>query len=85
MNLALVPRPQERLSPLERLEVLCDPGSINLLRSDVRSRRMGDKARAGDGVLGASARVDRDLQEVNAVEEDVAARHLRAPGRSGRA
>jgi acetyl-CoA carboxylase carboxyltransferase component len=58
VSLALVPRSDERLSPLERLEVLCDPGSINLLRSDVRSRRMGAKARAGDGVIGASARVD---------------------------
>ena len=26
MTLALVPRPDERLTPLERLEVLCDPG-----------------------------------------------------------
>ena len=41
MNLALVPRPDERLSPLERMEVLCDPGSLNLLRTDVRSRRIG--------------------------------------------
>jgi acetyl-CoA carboxylase carboxyltransferase component len=57
-NLALVPRPDERLTPLERLEALCDPGSIGLLRTDVRSRRMGDKARAGDGVLAASGRVD---------------------------
>jgi acetyl-CoA carboxylase carboxyltransferase component len=58
VSLALVPRTDERLEPLERLEVLCDPGSINLLRSDVRSRRMGAKARPGDGVIGASARVD---------------------------
>ena len=58
MNLALVPRPDERLSPLERMEVLCDPGSLNLLRTDVRSRRIGEKARAGDGVMGASGRVD---------------------------
>ena len=29
MTLALVePRPEERLTPLERLEVLCDPGSL---------------------------------------------------------
>ena len=58
MTLALVPRPDERLTPLERLEVLCDPGSIDLLRTEVMSRRMGEKARPGDGVLGASARVD---------------------------
>jgi acetyl-CoA carboxylase carboxyltransferase component len=53
-----VPRPDEKLSPLERLEVLCDPDSLHLLRTEVRSRRMGDKARAGDGVLGATGRVD---------------------------
>ena len=58
MTLALVPRPDERLTPLERLEVLCDPGSIDLLRTEVLSRRMGEKARPGDGVLGASGRVD---------------------------
>src|ERR1700691_1376864 len=59
MKLALVPRPDERLTPLERLEVLCDPGSLYLLRTEVLSRRMGEKARPGDGVLGASGRVDR--------------------------
>ena len=59
MTLSLVSRPaDERLSPLERIEVLCDPGSVHLLRSDVRSRRMGERARAGDGVVGASGRVD---------------------------
>jgi acetyl-CoA carboxylase carboxyltransferase component len=58
MTLALVPRPEERLTPLERLEVLCDPGSLSLLRTEVRSRRMGANTRAGDGVLGASGRVD---------------------------
>jgi acetyl-CoA carboxylase carboxyltransferase component len=58
VSVALVPRPDERLTPLERLELLCDPGSLRLLRTGVRSRRMGEKARAGDGVLGASGRVD---------------------------
>jgi acetyl-CoA carboxylase carboxyltransferase component len=58
MTLALVPRPEERLTPMERLEVLCDPGSLDLLRTEVLSRRMGEKARPGDGVLGASGRVD---------------------------
>ncbi len=58
MTLALVPRPDERLTPMERLEVLCDPGSLDLLRTEVLSRRMGAKARPGDGVLGASGRVD---------------------------
>jgi acetyl-CoA carboxylase carboxyltransferase component len=58
VTLALVPRPEERLSPLERLEVLCDPGSLQLLRTAVRSRRMAGTAPAGDGVLAASGRVD---------------------------
>jgi acetyl-CoA carboxylase carboxyltransferase component len=48
----------ERLSPIERLEALCDPGSLTLLRSDVRSRRMGEKARSGDGVIAGAGRVD---------------------------
>ncbi len=58
MSLALLERPDERLSPLERLEVLADPGSLQPLRTQVRSRRMGERARAGDGVLAAHARVD---------------------------
>ena len=49
---------RELLSPVERLEALCDRGSLTLLRSDVRSRRMGDKARAGDGVIAGAGRVD---------------------------
>ncbi|MEA2424966.1 MAG: hypothetical protein QOH13_1376 [Thermoleophilaceae bacterium] len=58
MTLALVERAEERLSALERLEVLCDPGSLQLIRTQVRSRRMGDKAREGDGILAASGAVD---------------------------
>ena len=58
MSLAAAPSAEDRLSPLERLEVLCDPDSLQLLRTDVRSRRMGDRARPGDGVLAASGRVD---------------------------
>jgi acetyl-CoA carboxylase carboxyltransferase component len=46
------------LSPIERLEALCDRGSLTLLRSDVRSHRMGDKARPGDGVIAGAGRVD---------------------------
>ena len=58
MTLALAQRPDERLSPLERLEILADPGSLQLLRTQVRSRRMGERALPGDGVLAAHARVD---------------------------
>ena len=46
------------LGPLDRLEALCDPGSLHVIRSEVSSRRMGDKARAGDGVVGAAGRVN---------------------------
>jgi acetyl-CoA carboxylase carboxyltransferase component len=52
------PAPARRLSPLERLELLCDPGSLQVLRSAVSSRRLGPKARAGDGVVGAAGSVD---------------------------
>ena len=38
--------------------MLADPGSLQLLRTQVRSRRMGERAQAGDGVLAAHARVD---------------------------
>jgi len=47
-----------RLEPLQRLEALCDPGSLRLLRSSVRSLRLGDRAIAGDGVVGATGAVD---------------------------
>lgn len=41
------------LTPRERLEALCDPGTLQLIRTGVRSRSLGDRAAAGDGVLGA--------------------------------
>ena len=46
-----------RLDPLERLEALCDPGSVRPLRSRVVSRRLGARAVPGDGVLGATGSV----------------------------
>jgi len=58
VTLTLVERADERLSALERLEGLCDPGSLQLIRTQVRSRRMGDKAREGDGILAAAGAVD---------------------------
>jgi acetyl-CoA carboxylase carboxyltransferase component len=56
--LALVARTDEKLLPLERLEALCDPGSIQLVRRAVVSRRMGERTRPGDGVVGGMGRVD---------------------------
>jgi acetyl-CoA carboxylase carboxyltransferase component len=58
VSLTLLERADERLTPLERLEALTDPGSLQLLRTQVRSRRMGEHARAGDGVVAAHGRVD---------------------------
>lgn len=52
------PEADGRLSPVERLEALCDPGSLTLLRSDVRSARMGGRSRPGDGVVTGTGRVD---------------------------
>jgi acetyl-CoA carboxylase carboxyltransferase component len=58
MSLALAPETDATLTPLERLEVLCDPGSLRLIRSEIRSLAMGDRARAGDGVLGGSGLIE---------------------------
>ncbi|MGZ4351790.1 MAG: carboxyl transferase domain-containing protein, partial [Solirubrobacteraceae bacterium] len=49
---------RRRLSPLERLEALCDPGSLRVLRSRARSSRLGERAVAGDGVVGATGAVN---------------------------
>ena len=57
MTATLVREPTAHLSPLERLEVLCDPGSVQVMRSRVTSTRMGDRAIDGDGVVGATGMV----------------------------
>jgi acetyl-CoA carboxylase carboxyltransferase component len=44
--------------PLERLEALCDPGSVQVLRSRVVSPRLGARAVRGDGVVGATGTVE---------------------------
>jgi acetyl-CoA carboxylase carboxyltransferase component len=58
MTVEMIREAGGKLSPLERLEALCDDGSLTLLRSGVRSRRMGDRARPGDGVIAGAGRVD---------------------------
>jgi methylmalonyl-CoA decarboxylase subunit alpha len=63
MSIALAPHPRTRaeaapLGALGRLETLCDPGSLELIRTDVLSASMGEKARAGDGVLAGAGEVD---------------------------
>jgi acetyl-CoA carboxylase carboxyltransferase component len=44
--------------PLEPLKALCDPGSVRLLRTAVRSPALGDRAADGDGVIAATGLVD---------------------------
>jgi acetyl-CoA carboxylase carboxyltransferase component len=53
-----IPEARSRLSPSERLEALCDPGSLHVLRSRVLSTRLGARAIEGDGVVGAVGEVD---------------------------
>ncbi len=58
MTATAVRQPAPRLHPMERLEALCDPGTVQVLRSRVVSPRMGERAVPGDGVLGATGLVD---------------------------
>jgi acetyl-CoA carboxylase carboxyltransferase component len=58
VSIALVPRTDVPLSPVERLDVLCDPGSLHVIRTEVSSERMGAKAAPGDGVVGGAGTVD---------------------------
>jgi acetyl-CoA carboxylase carboxyltransferase component len=58
MSATAVREPRTRLGPLERLEALCDPGSIYVLRSRVQSTKLGERATPGDGVVGATGSVD---------------------------
>jgi acetyl-CoA carboxylase carboxyltransferase component len=49
--------PAVRPSPLERLEALCDRGSVQVLRSGVLSPRLGSRAVPGDGVVAATGTI----------------------------
>ena len=51
-------RERVRLTPVERLQALCDPGSLQVLRSRVVSDRLGARGRPGDGVVGGTGTVD---------------------------
>jgi acetyl-CoA carboxylase carboxyltransferase component len=57
MSAAALSPAVERLRPLERLEALCDPGSVQVVRSLARSTRLGERAVGGDGVVGATGEV----------------------------
>jgi acetyl-CoA carboxylase carboxyltransferase component len=58
VSATLVREPARRLHPLERLEALCDPGTVRVLRSRVLSPKLGARAIDGDGVIGATGTVD---------------------------
>jgi acetyl-CoA carboxylase carboxyltransferase component len=57
MSALALARAEEPIAPLERLGALCDPGSLQLIRSQVTSRHMGAKTRAGDGVVAGTGLV----------------------------
>ncbi|MDO8189482.1 carboxyl transferase domain-containing protein [Conexibacter sp. JD483] len=50
-------RTDERLHPHERIELLCDEGSFEAVRSQVLSPKLGARARSGDGVVGGLGRI----------------------------
>jgi methylmalonyl-CoA decarboxylase subunit alpha len=58
VSAVLAPRASESLTPLDRLELLCDPFSLEVMRTEVSSPAMGDRARPGDGVLAGAGTVD---------------------------
>jgi acetyl-CoA carboxylase carboxyltransferase component len=47
----------QRVTPREKLEALCDPGTVQVLRSRVSSPKLGARAVDGDGVIGATGTV----------------------------
>jgi acetyl-CoA carboxylase carboxyltransferase component len=57
MTATLIREQTQRLGPLERLKELCDPGSVQVLRSRVVSPRLGARAIEGDGVVAATGMV----------------------------
>jgi acetyl-CoA carboxylase carboxyltransferase component len=57
MGATALEAPARRPLPQERLEALCDPGSVQVLRSRVISSRLGARAVDGDGVVGATGAV----------------------------
>jgi acetyl-CoA carboxylase carboxyltransferase component len=57
MSATVLREPARRLDPLERLQALCDEGSVQVLRSRVTSARPGARTAAGDGVVGATGLV----------------------------
>ncbi len=57
MSATALRAPSRGLQPLERLEALCDPDSVQVLRSRAVSSRLGTRAVSGDGVVAATGAV----------------------------
>ena len=51
------PEPPAKLSPQERLELLCDRGSLQVIRSTIGPARPSKRSTPGDGVVGAHGTV----------------------------
>ncbi|HEX5980850.1 MAG TPA: carboxyl transferase domain-containing protein, partial [Thermoleophilaceae bacterium] len=57
-RVAVVEEPRPRtLDAYGRLEALCDPGSLHVIRSTVLPRRESKRMQPGDGVVGAAGSV----------------------------
>jgi acetyl-CoA carboxylase carboxyltransferase component len=58
---AVAVREEAAVEPIDdargRLELLCDPGSFEPIRTAVRSAHLGSRAQAGDGVVAGAGRV----------------------------
>jgi methylmalonyl-CoA decarboxylase subunit alpha len=57
MTLAPARAAEERLTPAERLDLLCDRGSFRAVRSRATARADGVAARPGDGVVAGAGRI----------------------------
>jgi acetyl-CoA carboxylase carboxyltransferase component len=57
MTAPAVKQESARFGALERVERLCDKGSLRVIRSEASSARMGEKAAPGDGVVGAAGQI----------------------------
>ncbi|HYI99059.1 MAG TPA: carboxyl transferase domain-containing protein [Thermoleophilaceae bacterium] len=58
MSIEVAVESERARDPRSRLESLCDSGSFEAIRSQVRSFRLGERARDGDGVVGGLGAVD---------------------------
>ncbi|MBM3667406.1 MAG: methylmalonyl-CoA carboxyltransferase [Actinobacteria bacterium] len=57
MSVAVLDEREATSPALERLHSLCDPGSLELIRTGVVSSAIGERARPDDGVLAGAGRV----------------------------